>query len=48
MRKKAIFLPFPEVQNTISINAAVLKAGKYLLKVTTDRESVTKSLLVTE
>lgn len=36
------------VNNTISINATSLKAGVYFLKVTTDKETITKSVLIAE
>ena len=37
-----------EVKNAININASAMKSGVYILKLTTDRESVTKSLLIAE
>jgi hypothetical protein len=37
-----------EVKNAININSTGMKSGVYIVKLTTDRESVTKSLLITE
>jgi hypothetical protein len=37
-----------EVKNAININATGMKSGVYIVKLTTDRETVTKSLLITE
>jgi hypothetical protein len=37
-----------DVQNAINISSSNMKAGVYILKLSTDRESVTKSLLIAE
>ncbi len=37
-----------EVKNAININSTGMKSGVYIVKLTTDRESVTKSLLIAE
>jgi hypothetical protein len=37
-----------EVKNAININSTGMKSGVYIVKLITDRESVTKSLLITE
>jgi hypothetical protein len=35
-----------EVKNAININASAIKSGVYILKLTTEKESITKSLLI--
>ena len=37
-----------EVKNAININATAMKSGVYIVKLTTNRETVTKSLLIAE